>query len=223
MCKNKEELTKVYEINMFRHFTDEQKAILKNYKFPKYEYYAHPENNEYLIVEPKGKKCECCGELKQVLFDCSGTYGSHRNDDLYVCPECLSSGLAGDKLDIISGLVYDFSYQTYIKYDKITDPEKIRQVEKCTPPILTANDMEFRTHCNDFAEYIGEVYYQDIKNLGKQGIKDIKEDLKLNKKEFMLKFRELKECNPDNEDMCLFVHLFRCKHCGKYLVQVDLD
>ena len=83
--------------------------------------------------------------------------------------------------------------------------------------------MEFRTHCNDFAEYIGEVYYQDIKNLGKQGIKDIKEDLKLNKKEFMLKFRELKECNPDNEDMCLFVHLFRCKHCGKYLVQVDLD
>ena len=110
-----------------------------------------------------------------------------------------------------------------MKYDKITDPEKIRKVEKCIPPILTANDLEFRTHCNDFAEYIGQVYYQDLKNLGKQGVKDIKEDLKLNKKAFMLKFRDLKDCNPNNEYPDFYLHLFRCKHCGKYLLQIDVD
>ena len=216
------EKTKQYEIEDGRFLNPKQQEILDNYQFPKFEYYANPKLCDTLIVDEEDKPCSCCGEIKHVLFECDGCYGDFP-EGLVLCPECIASGKAGKKFNIEFGLVYEFDYDTEMHFDKIDDEEKKFKATKCIPPILTCNDMEFRTHCGDYAEYMGPVYWQDIKNLGKQGIKDIKEDLKLNHNAFHLKLHDLKKINPDNEDYDIYLHLYRCKHCGKYLLQIDLD
>lgn len=203
--------TKQYEIEQERNLNLQQKEILNNYVFPKFEYHANPRMCECLIVEENGKMCDCCKTKKQILFECDGCYGDFP-EGLVLCPECIASGEAGKKYDIEFNLVSD----------EIEDENKNFKVIKCTPPILSWNDMEFKTHCGDYAEYIGPAYWQDIENLGNEAINNIDEDLKLNYEIFYVKLKDLKKVTP-NRDCGMHLHLFRCKHCGKYLIQIDLD
>ena len=125
-----------------------------------------------------------------------------------LCPWCIQDGSAARKFNGFAPDPYEFENIEQSRVDELT---------KRTPLMETFQDIIWPTHCDDFYEFIDYIWQWD--DLVSRGIeKEIIEDLKENSD---YSVDDLKD--GLGSDSCMRSYLFRCLHCGKHHLYVDLD
>ena len=144
---------------------------------------------------------------------------------VYICPSCFHNGKAHDKFGYEINDIYDDRYRE--KYTGIIDEDKIDELVRCTPGYPCCQHQVWPVHCNDFCAFVDIVYETDLKQMGI--LKEIKTYLReegaFNEGEYGTEKR-LKDPKTYAEGILYGgceKYLFRCLHCGKYLLHYDYD
>ena len=144
---------------------------------------------------------------------------------VYICPDCFHSGRAYDKFGYEINDIYDDRYRK--KYTGIIDNNKIEELVRCTPGYPCLQNQVWPVHCQDFCAYIGSVHEGDLKRM--RIFKKIKiylqEEGPVDEGDYGKKER-LKDPKEYAEGILYGGcerYLFRCLHCGKYLLHYDYD
>ena len=176
----------------------EKEELIKT--LPTFEY--HPNVYKNGIVEFKTGICNCCGkEVKayvQVMY-------TRENVDC-ICMECIKDGSAAKKFD---GSFIDTA-------EDVSDPVKVEILFSKTPGYVSWQGEHWLACCDDYCEFIGDA---GIKELDKLGITD--EVIKECCKNFDWDESSLKQNLTAGGTVAGY--LFKCRHCGKYHLYVDLS
>lgn len=164
--------------------------------------------------------CDCCNEETDVYYD--GPFYSIEDID-YLCPSCIGSGEAIEKFQDL-----ELTGDTDQKLEGPTAEEKKREL-MCTPGYKGWQQEVWLTHCNDYCEFVGHVGWEELqkevydfpheKDRKKVPIIDLieKSDVELD----WISREELSERLVNNGSMQGY--LFKCLHCGKYRLHIDMD
>lgn len=162
----------------------------------------HPDPFATGVFVERKAVCPCCGQETPVTYE--GPFYS-REEIRDLCPGCIASGAAAEK--------FDGTFQDSESADEVSDPAKLEELTCRTPGYRGIQQEYWRAHCDDFCAYLGAVGYQELEELG-------------------LLEEALAECEDEwcrenirnmSRDGDWQGHLFRCLHCGKHLLQMDLD
>lgn len=178
----------------------EEKLRLIN-ELPKFEY--HPNIYENDIVEFKNGICDCC--KKEVHAFVSSMY-TRENVDC-ICMDCIKNGSAAKKFK-----------GTFIQYaEKLLDKNKEKILFNKTPGYVSWQGEYWLSCCNDYCEFIGDVGIKELNNLK---IADELID------EYCKKFN-IFDSDVIKENLTakgsIAGYLFKCKHCDKYHLYVDME
>ncbi len=144
--------------------------------------------------------CECCGKETNIYYD--GVFYSEEEIE-FLCPECISSGLAAEKFD---GEFFDDEF-----IDKVDDEEKIRELLFKTPNYTTETDACWIAHCDDYCQFIGEVTWD---YLVEHNLEYVLDELKDVFAEDGIDIGQIKKYLDGESE--LKGYLFQCIHCKKY-------
>ncbi len=174
---------------------------------PFFRYHPNPlETEAFQIAEPP-VICQCCGQPTRLSY--SGPF--YTVERIHVlCPACIASGKAAEKFN---GEFQD----EYSLEDGVEDPDKRDELIHRTPGYHGWQQEFWRAHCKDYCAFMGYVGYRELKQMGI--LEEILED----------PFWQGSGMEPEEilEDMqnggSVQGYLFRCLHCGKYLIWSDCD
>jgi len=170
--------------------------------FPKFKYHQNPFLWDFKTDDAP---CPCCGKVTGYIHEHTAI---HEEEIENICPWCIADGSAAEKFGCVFNDVSDI--------DGIP-PERIDELTRRTPGLSTWQDLDWPTHCNDFYSFVDYVIWPKIKQMGIE--KEIEQDLSENDSDFSVK--EIKKGLHATSSMRGY--LFRCLHCGKYHLHVDLD
>lgn len=194
-ANNKEKLNN----NLGKQIGDEEKAELIKTLLV-FDYHPNVYNNG--IVEFKTGICNCCGKEVKAYTSCMYT----KEDVDCICMACISNGQAAEKFD--GSFIQDA--------EDISDSEKTKILFSKTPGYVSWQGEHWLACCDDYCEFIKDA---GIKELQELGICD--EVLKECSKNYDWDFDYLKENLTAGGTVAGY--LFKCKHCGKYHLYVDLS
>ncbi|MBR4777032.1 MAG: CbrC family protein [Lachnospiraceae bacterium] len=167
-------------------------------KRPFFKYNPNVYSTEY-VVKAKGK-CQCCGGEVDEYVE---TMYCKENVEC-ICLNCVASGEAAKKFDgsFVQGAM------------PLDDDEKKKELFCRTPGYLSWQGEYWLTCCNDYCAFIGEVGIEELNELG---IAD----------EVINEYETNNNCVLEREqlvkggDICGY--LFKCLHCEKYHLWVDMN
>ena len=193
----------------------------QGYTPPKFKYIEDPIKLASLIVETGPKKCFCCQENKSVFTECNISEENleqfnAKDGELQVCIECVQNG----KYYNLTKEKMNFKEQIAPSEEVVTNKENNNTFENCTITYSSWQDPLWLTHCGDYCKFIKQVYWSDIKKMGKAVEQQIiydyiqqKNGLNLTMKQII---QDLKEDGP------IAGYLFQCLVCGTYRLLVEL-
>ncbi|MGL4760887.1 MAG: CbrC family protein [Sarcina sp.] len=176
-------------------------------KLPEFKYNPNCYDRELEIFtySEKGEVCECCGNKTQ--YYCNNLSTSEEVN--CICPFCIKDGSAAKK--------FDGYFSSYFEDTEKISEEKIDELMKRTPSYMCWQEPEWLECCNDFCVFLGDV---GTKELIKMGIADeVFEDFK--NRDNCFNIEDVKEDLFKKGSMAGY--LFKCSHCGKHRIHVDLD
>lgn len=175
-------------------------------KIPAFRYHPNPFATEVFTELRQAQTCECCG--KQTLIKYSGPFYSVEEIDC-LCPECIADGSAADK--------FEGEFQDECSVDEIQDSEgeKLDVLIHKTPGYNGWQQEYWRAHCNDYCAFLGYVGAQELEEWGimDEVLDDDAWDDE--QKEMIRKYMQ--------NGGSFQGYLFRCLHCGRYLLWTDCD
>ena len=182
----------------------DKEEIIKN--LPKFTYHPNLYTSSSGYVTFDKAICDCCG--KEVNAYISFIYS--REQINAICLKCVYDGSAAARFD------GEFIQNA----EKVSDPNKVDLLFKRTPGYYSWQGEYWLACCDDFCEYLGDV---GTKELDELGIADevIKEYCEKFDKNGYLGINLIKERLVANGSMAGY--LFKCKHCGKYHLYIDID
>ena len=150
--------------------------------------------------------CPYCGKETEVWYE-SPFYSLQ--DVECLCPQCIADGSAAAK--------FDGEFQDCACTDKVSDPEKVRELTERTPGYHGWQQEYWMAHCDDFCAFMGYVGWQEIEEMGLA--QEIGETYRQDVCGF--DFEDIRQhmCNGGS----LQGYLFRCLHCGKHFLYADCD
>lgn len=168
---------------------------------PKFKYHPNIYNIDKVLgaVSLRAGICECCGADTNVYI--KSMYC--RADVECICMECVANGKAAEKFD-----------GTFIQdAEIINDNEKTNELFTRTPGYSSWQGEYWLACCDDYCEYIGDVGYMELKEIGLEYLID---DYKQRKgmefeSEFLVK------------GGAFAGYLFRCIHCKRYRLNIDFN
>ena len=170
--------------------------MLRRQEFPVFKYNPRVYENAYFIRE-KGV-CQCCG--KTVELYASGMYAEENIS--CICVECIANGSAAIKFD-----------GTFIQdADPVENKEAIDELFNRTPGYSSWQGERWAACCNDYCEYLGRVGIEEIAELG------ISDEV-FDENGSCDGWKNIKTYLKKDGDVC--GHLFRCLHCGRYILRID--
>ncbi len=171
-------------------------------ELPKFKYHPRPTHTGAFKLVNSPVVCECCEKETNVIYD-SYFFSAYKVQN--ICPECISTGKAAEKFD---GCFTDRYIGT------IKDDEKRDELMKRTPSYRGWQPGPWRTHCDDFCEFVDNVGTRELKKLG---IMDeiLSDPIWSEQDKTFIKVLE-KTYSPQG-------YLFKCQHCGKHLLWYDFD
>ncbi|QPH85099.1 CbrC family protein [Campylobacter concisus] len=147
--------------------------------------------------------CECCGKNTEVYYNGS-IYC--KQDISYLCPTCISSGMAAKKFDA-----------TFVQdADKLTtnDTKKDDELFKSTPGYESWQGEHWVACCDDYCAFLGDIGTKELEELGIAD--EVFEDYAKRDEYDVNIAREMLVAGGD-----LAGYLFRCLHCKKYHIYID--
>lgn len=173
-------------------------------RLPFFRYHPNPlETGAFKIVK-EGVRCDCCGKITQVYYQ-NPFYAVEDIDAL--CPACIASGKAAEK--------FDGSFQDDCSLDEVSDGEKLVELVTRTPGYCGWQQEYWRAHCDDYCAFLG---YAGRKELCERGLmEEVLDDVMWDDDQ-----RTMIKEHLQNEGS-VQGYLFRCLHCGRHLLWVDVD
>jgi uncharacterized protein CbrC (UPF0167 family) len=169
---------------------------------PTFEY--HPNVYDNGIVDFKVGICDCCG--KTVKAYVSSIHARERAK--CICMNCVKDGSAVKKFD------GDFVQHS----QKISDSTKKEILHCKTPGYISWQGEYWLACCDDYCEYIGEVGTNELDELG------ITDEVIKEYREKISDSFDVNEIKDWLEAKGSFTgYLFKCKHCGKYHINIDSE
>ena len=171
---------------------------------PKFRYNPNCyENGVFKPTAPGSQAiCDRCGRPSEYYHE--GMYSAE--DVAFLCPHCIADGTAAEKFD--GEFVQDA--------EKIFgNEERTEELFMRTPGLETWQGEYWLAHCNDHCAFIGYVGIEELNEM------DITEDVlgdyaETGDVDVEIVRKHLKK----KGDMAGY--LFRCLHCGKYRLHVDM-
>lgn len=171
---------------------------------PKFKYSPNCyENGVFSKSESEKIICQCCGNQTEYYYTSMYAY-----EDLdAICPKCIESGEAARKFD--GSFIQDIECM-------ISDRELLNKFFETTPGYLSWQGEYWLVHCNDLCEYIGPVGSKELECMGilDEVLKEYHEKEQIMDIEYVKKYL----CK-DGE---VAGYLFRCLHCKKYRIWIDI-
>lgn len=172
---------------------------------PTFKY--HPKSLETgAFIRGKSCKCNCCGIETDIWYK-TPFYSTVKVECL--CPKCIFDGSAAKK--------FDGKFQDEFNVDEVTDPSKLDELIHRTPGYCGWQQEYWPAHCDDYCAFIAYVGWNELILLGID--KEIEETYKDGIHGWS--FDEVKQ-NMTNGGS-LQGYLFKCLHCGQYVLRVDCD
>ncbi len=172
-------------------------------EFPKFKYHAKPMSSGAFKWKARPVVCSCC--KKETNYKYSDSLLSYKDEMKNICPDCISNGSAAKKFN------YTF-IDSFI--GTVSDKEKVEELMYRTPNYMGWQIGRWRTHCDDFCEFIDYVGINELKSLG------ILDEI-LSDPEWTEQDRE--NINQLDKTYSPQGYLFKCLHCGKHLLWYDFD
>ena len=153
-------------------------------------------------------RCNCCGKKTDIYYS---FYSDAKSKRVNVSPDCVHNGNAYATFgDDINNIRYGEECADFM------DKSKIEELTRCTPGYIFMQDGEWLYHCGDFCAFIGCVGWNDIEQMG------IADEIKTYIYEtYFSKAEKIIDSLINSYTVTLY--LFRCLHCGKYLLNYDYD
>ena len=152
-------------------------------------------------------KCNCCDKETDIWYQ--NPFYTEYDSVNCICPECISNGSAAIK--------FNGEFQDACNVDEVSDPAKLDELVHRTPGYCGWQQEYWFAHCDDYCAFMGYVGWDDLVKMGID--KEIEENYNQDVNGFALS--DVKECMINNGSMQGY--LFRCLHCGKYMIYVDCD
>ncbi len=172
-------------------------------EFPKFKYHSKPLSSGSFCWKARPVVCSCCKNETNYKYNNSLLDYSVEIKD--ICPDCISNGSASKKFNI----TFTDSY-----IGTVSDKEKIDELMYRTPSYVGWQIGRWRTHCDDFCEFIDYVGINELKSLG------ILDEI-LSDSEWTEQDKE--NINQLEKTFSPQGYLFKCLHCGKHLLWYDFD
>lgn len=175
---------------------------------PFFKYHPNPLKTGAFLKD-KIIKCDCCGKKTDIYY--RGPFYSD-TDVEYLCPECIENGEASKK--------FNGEFQDEYNIGKVNDKNKIDELIHRTPGYYGWQQEYWIAHCNDFCAFIDYVGTKELEEM------ELLEEVIENGNP---KYRE----EWDEEQIKLIKnmtnggniqgYLFKCLHCEKYFLYIDVD
>ena len=169
---------------------------------PKFKYHPNIYDKDK-VVDALGwgeNVCQCCGNTTQVYVE--NMYCSMEDVEC-LCMECVASGKSAEKFD--GQFIQDA--------EEVSDDAKREELFLRTPGYCSWQGELWLACCDDYCEYLGDVGYKELKEMNLEEIID--------------EYKENEGFDFENEWLVkggsLAGYLFRCRHCGRYRLNVDCD
>lgn len=177
---------------------EEKQELIKT--LPTFEYHPNIYKND--IVDFRYGICNCCNkEVKAYV----GTMYTGEDVDC-ICMNCIKDGSAAGKFD-----------GTFIQEaEDISDQEKTDILFCKTPGYISWQGEHWIACCDDYCEFIGDVGIKELEQLDTYD-----EVIDECCKEYSWEKDYLKQNLTAGGTVAGY--LFKCKHCGKYHLYVDLS
>lgn len=171
---------------------------------PTFQYHPDPLYTGAFDESEEDVICDCCGKTTNIFY--TGPFFSVE-DISYLCPECIASGEAARK--------YNGSFQDDFSLDDgVDNPEKLDELIHRTPGYSGWQQEYWRAHCGDYCAFLGYVGVRELQALGV--LEEVLDDSMWDEEQ---KEMIRKSVNGGH----LQCYLFRCLHCGKHLLWMDVD
>ena len=189
---------------------------------PAFKYHPNPLDTG-MFTQGEPKTCCCCGRQTDIWYD-GPFYGDlHANrstdpddDELpyekmdYLCPECIADGSAAAKFQCVF-------QDGWLVGSKPEDAAAQDEWKRRTPGYYAWQSARWYTHCNEYCAFLGSVGWEDIVNMGLAQEIEETYDQEANISELSF----VKEYTVKHGSVQGF--LFRCLHCGRHFLWLDMD
>ena len=184
--------------------TAKQKAAQmdKLKELPHFRYHPNPLETG-AFEEGEAIECDCCGKMTEIYY--TGSFYSADDVDC-LCPFCIADGSAAGKFD---GTFSDNAF-----FQDVDDKKKHDELFHRTPGFISWQGEQWLSCCSDFCAYLGTVGTKELEELGiaKEVFEDYAKDGR---------YSDIDDILVKNGDVCGY--LFKCLHCEKYQLYVDMS
>lgn len=173
-------------------------------KIPVFKYHPDPFMTGAFYELSEAEICSCCN--KPVFIKYKGPFYSLEKPEC-LCPGCIASGKAAEK--------FDGEFQDESSVDETDNMEGLDELIHKTPGYYGWQQEYWRAHCNDYCAFIGYAGSQELKEMGI--LEEVLDDSLWNETA-----KENIRNNLSNGGS-MQGYLFKCLHCGRYLLWADYD
>lgn len=137
-------------------------------------------------------------------------------NNVVLCPQCIASGKAAKK--------FKFEFNSSLCLENCSNKSAQNEVIYKTPSVYSMQEFLWPSCCDDMCQYVGNLAdeWHDISKIDSEIDPLILETIKQNET-FVEIGRPLHELIEALNQNAVGVLVFRCLHCGKYRVIIDLD
>lgn len=199
---------------------------------PKFKYFKNADTE--FIENIDGNTCICCGKRSKYVYkhlndldidfealDIHCESSSIVDDSavgearLELCPECIANGKATNMLK--------FKFNSLCSMEHCSNKAAKKEIRCQTPSVFSFQDFRWPSCCDDMCQYVGNLgdEWHDAFKITAEMDPLIVDAIQSNKtfRKINRPIEELVEACNQNE---MSVLIFRCLHCGKYRVIIDL-
>ncbi|MEO6846523.1 MAG: CbrC family protein [Chthoniobacterales bacterium] len=165
----------------------------------------HPDPIATGMFERTTAICPCCEQSTEYVY-ATQPYGVEDVEDL--CPNCIASGLAATKFDVVFSDICPL-IEAGLKQ------EIIDEIELRTPGFIAWQQEEWLTCCDDVCEFHGDLQKDELLQLPPAVIEKLRKKSGINEKDWQeIASDYIPESSPA-------IYKFVCRHCQT--IQLGLD
>lgn len=170
----------------------------------KFKYHPDPIKTGVFVIG-EIEQCQCCGKEVDIYYN--GPFYAEEELEC-ICSKCISSGRAAEEFD---GEFIDSEY-----VEEIEDEDKLEELIYRTPSYDSIQGEHWLAHCEDYCAFMGYTTWNEIEEKGI--VEEIIEDIQSN---FEFDIDIIKD--RMKKDGQIKGYLFKCLHCGKHRIYIDVN